>query len=98
AQATADRTQSLTRTGAVAGKAELEVLTALNQAQASVMDAEQKLRNLGFGDKELEEILKSKDTKNLLSVVAPISGTVVLRHPVRGEAVHAAAQLFALPA
>src|SRR5206468_1989282 len=53
AQATAERTQSLTRSGAVAGKAELEVLTALNQAQASSMDAEQKLRNLGFGDSEL---------------------------------------------
>ena len=36
AQATADRTQSLSRSGAVAGKAELEVMTALNQAQASV--------------------------------------------------------------
>ena len=35
AQATAERTQALTRSGAVAGKAELEVMTALNQAQAS---------------------------------------------------------------
>ena len=41
------------------------------------MDAEQKLRNLGFGDAELAEILKTKDTRNLLNVVAPIDGTVV---------------------
>ena len=96
AQATAERTQSLTRTGAVAGKAELEVMTALNQAQAAVMDAEQKLRNLGFDDAELARILKTKDTRNLLNVVAPIDGTVVARHAVKGEAVQATAQLFAI--
>lgn len=96
AQATAERTQSLTRSGAVAGKAELEVMTALNQAQASSMDAEQKLRNLGFNDVELARILASKDTKNLLNVVAPIDGTVVARHAVKGEAVQATAQLFAV--
>ena len=94
AQATADRTQALTRSGAVAGKADLEVMTALNQAQASLMDAEQKLRNLGFGDAELAEILKTKDTRNLLNVVAPIDGTVVARHAVKGEAVQATTQLF----
>ena len=96
AQATAERTQALARTGAVAGKAELEVMTALNQAQAAVMDAEQKLRNLGFDDAELARILKTKDTRNLLNVVAPIDGTVVARHAVKGEAVQATAQLFAV--
>ena len=96
AQATAERTQALTGSGAVAGKAELEVMTVLNQAQASVMDSEQKLRNLGFGDVELTEILKTKDTRNLLSVVVPINRTVVLRHAVKGEAVQPAAQLFAI--
>ena len=95
-RATADRTQALTRTGAVAGKAELEVMTALNQAQASTMDAEQKLRNLGFGDAELAQILKTKDTKNLLNVVAPIDGTVVARHAVKGEALQATTRLFAV--
>lgn len=96
AQATADRMQSLFQSGAVAGKAELEVMTALNQAQAGMMDAEQKLRNLGFGDAELLEIRKSKDIKNLLNIVAPIDGTVVARHAVRGEAVQGTSQLFAI--
>jgi len=96
AQATAERTQSLSRTGAVAGKAELEVMTALNQALAAAMDAEQKLRNLGFDDAELIRILTTKDTRNLLNVVAPIDGTVVARHAVKGEAVQATAQLFAV--
>lgn len=96
AQATAERTQSLTRTGVIAAKAELEVMTALNQAQASILDAEQKLKNLGFGDFELSEILKTKDTKNLLNLPAPIDGMVVARHAVRGEAVQGTTQLFAI--
>jgi cobalt-zinc-cadmium efflux system membrane fusion protein len=96
AQATADRTQVLARSGAVAGKAELEVMTALNQAQANTMDAEQKLRNLGFRDEQLVEILKTKDTRNLLPIVSAIDGTVVARHAVKGEAVQATAQLFAV--
>ena len=60
------------------------------------MDAEQKLRNLGFDDAELARILKTKDTRNLLNVVAPIDGTVVARHAVKGEAVQATTQLFAV--
>jgi cobalt-zinc-cadmium efflux system membrane fusion protein len=96
AQATAERIQSLTRSGAVAGKAELEVLTALNQAKASAMDAEQKLRNLGFNDDELNQVLKTDDVKNLLDVVAPTGGSVVARHAVKGEAVQATTQLFAV--
>ncbi|WP_422924708.1 efflux RND transporter periplasmic adaptor subunit [Singulisphaera sp. PoT] len=94
AQVTADRVQALTRSGAVPGKAELEVMTALNQAKASAMDAEQKLRNLGFDDEALNQFLKAKDTKNLLDVNAPIDGSIVIRHAVLGEAVDAASRLF----
>lgn len=96
AQATADRTQALTRTGAVAGKAELEMLTALNQAQAGAMDAEQKLRNLGFDDAQLADVLKARDTRNLLDIVAPIDGWVVARHAVKGEAIQETSQLFTI--
>jgi cobalt-zinc-cadmium efflux system membrane fusion protein len=96
AQATAERTQSLTRSGAVAGKAALEAMTALNQAKAGAMDAEQKLRNLGFNDDQLTQILKTSDTGNLLDVVAPIHGAVVARHAVKGETVQPATQLFAI--
>ena len=60
------------------------------------MDAEQKLRNLGFDDADLARILKTKDTRNLLKVVAPIDGTVVARHAVKGEAVEPTTQLFAV--
>lgn len=96
ARATAERTQSLARSGAVPGKAELEVMTALNHAQALARDAEQMLRNLGFGDAELAPLLESSATSNRLNVVAPIDGTVVVRHAVRGEAVQPTTRLFAV--
>jgi cobalt-zinc-cadmium efflux system membrane fusion protein len=58
------------------------------------MDAEQKLRNLGFSDDRLNEILKTSDTTNLLEVVAPIRGSVVARHAVSGEVVQPTTVLF----
>lgn len=96
AQVTYERTRTLAKSGSVASKNELEALTALNQAQAGAMDAEQKLRNLGFDDVELGRIVREKDTKNLLQVVAPIDGAVVARHAVKGEAVQSTTQLFAV--
>ena len=96
AQVTYDRTKSLAKSGSIASKNELEALTALNQALAGGMDAEQKLRNLGFDDEELRRIVREKDTRNLIDVVAPIDGSVVLRHAVKGEAVQPASQLFAV--
>lgn len=96
AQATAERTELLAKSGAVPGKLELEVMTALNQSEAARMDAEQKLKNLGFDDDDLKRIIETKDTRNLLTITAPIGGTVVLRHAVKGEAVQPTSQLFAV--
>ncbi|GIW86346.1 MAG: hypothetical protein KatS3mg108_0670 [Isosphaeraceae bacterium] len=96
AQVTYDRTKSLTRSGSVAAKAELEALTALNQAKASALDAEQRLRNFGFDEAQLARIVKDNDTRSLLSVVAPIDGIVVVRHAVKGEPVQATTQIFAV--
>lgn len=96
ARVTSDRIQTLSRAGAVPGRSELEVMTALNQAEAATMDAEQRLRNLGFDDAKLLGILESKDIKNTLDVVSPIDGTVVVRHAVHGESVQATSQIFAV--
>jgi cobalt-zinc-cadmium efflux system membrane fusion protein len=96
AEVTAERTKLLSKSGALPGKLELEMMTSLNQSQAAAMDAEQKLKNLGFDDDALAEILDSKDTRSLISIVAPIDGTVVVRHAVKGEAVQPTSQLFAI--
>ena len=77
AQATYDRTVRLTQAKAAPAKTELENRTALNQARANLMDAEQKLRNLGFSDADLARIAKANDTSNLLEIVAPIDGSII---------------------
>jgi cobalt-zinc-cadmium efflux system membrane fusion protein len=96
AQVAYNRTKSLTQSGAVAAKSELESLTALNQAKAASLDAEQKLRNFGFDDAQLARIVKESDTKSLLNIAAPLDGVVVVRHAVKGEPVQATTQIFSV--
>jgi cobalt-zinc-cadmium efflux system membrane fusion protein len=96
AQATAERTLDLARSGALPGKFELEARTALNQAKAAAMEAEQKLRNLGLSDDQLNEVLRASSTRSRLEIVAPLGGSVVARHAVQGEAVQATTQLFVI--
>jgi cobalt-zinc-cadmium efflux system membrane fusion protein len=96
AQATYDRTVRLTMEKAAPGKTELENRTALKQAKASLMDAEQKLRSLGFSNAEVGRIAKATDTSNLLEIVAPIAGTITAWDATPGEAVEPTTQLFAL--
>jgi cobalt-zinc-cadmium efflux system membrane fusion protein len=96
AQVTYDRTVKLTHAKAAPAKNELEALAALNHAKASLLDAEQKLRNLRFTDGDLARIAKENDTRNLLEVTAPIDGTVTAWDATLGEAVEPTTQLFAL--
>ncbi len=94
AEATLTRTEALTKKGALPLKNELEARTALNQARADLLNATQKLRNLGYTDSDLVQIEKKKDTSSLLKITSPIEGTVVARHAVLGEAIEANHTLF----
>lgn len=94
AEATLKRTSALVQRDAMPGKNQLEAETNLHQARAELMNAEQRLRNLGFGDAELSQIRERRDSTTLLSVLAPIDGTVVAREAVVGEAVEPSTQLF----
>ena len=96
AQVTSDRTQSLAKSGSVASRMELESLTALNDAQANLTEAEQRLKNFGFSDEEIERIARTKDTKGILTITAPIDGTVVALAAARGEAVEPTTRIFAI--
>jgi cobalt-zinc-cadmium efflux system membrane fusion protein len=91
-----DQTKALAQRDAVPARQELESLTTLSQAESAATDATQALRNLGFDDEELDRIVTTKETSSLLSIIAPIDGTVVQRHAVRGEAVQATTPLFAI--
>ncbi|HEV3122344.1 MAG TPA: efflux RND transporter periplasmic adaptor subunit [Isosphaeraceae bacterium] len=96
ARVTYERTLKLTQAKAAPAKTELEQLTALTHAETNLRDAEQKLRNLGFNDADLERIASSKDTRNLLEITAPIDGTIITWDATMGEAVEPTTQLFAL--
>jgi cobalt-zinc-cadmium efflux system membrane fusion protein len=96
AEANYKRIKTLVERNAATPAQELDLEAAFQQAQAAFQDAAQKLRNWGFTDAQLVQVLNTKDTGSELPVVSPIGGTVVLRHAVRGEAVQPTSQLFAV--
>lgn len=81
------RTSNLLSSGAATNKDELALQTALTKAEAELLNARQRLRNMGFSDGEIGRIAVTKDTGNELKILAPISGRLVERHAVIGEAV-----------
>lgn len=89
AEVTLERTRELTRSNALPLKDELEASTALSRARADLLNAVQRLKNLGFTDADLTTIERDRDVSSLLRVLAPIDGTVVERHAVPGEAIDA---------
>jgi cobalt-zinc-cadmium efflux system membrane fusion protein len=88
------RTSALGASQAIAATQVLADRAAMNQAQASLLNAEQKLRNFRFGDSDLARILKEHDTRPLLDITTPLGGTVVFRHAVLGEAVEPTTKLY----
>jgi len=96
AQVTYDRMVKLTQAKAAPAKTELESLTALSQSRNSMRDAEQRLRNLGFDDDDIERFVQSSDVRNRLEIIAPIDGTIIAWDATRGEAVEPTTQLFGI--
>ncbi len=88
------RVDSLTKSELLRARERPLALSALNQARATTLGAEQKLRNFRFGDADLAGILKSSDTNPLLEITSPIDGTVVFRHAVVGEGVEPSTKLY----
>lgn len=96
AQSTWDRIRKLAEKEILAGKSELEALTVLTTAKNNLLEAEQRLRNLGFQSAELAAISVAKSADNLLEMLAPIDGQVIAWDATVGEVVTPGTQLFAL--
>jgi cobalt-zinc-cadmium efflux system membrane fusion protein len=96
AQLTYDRTESLVRSNAAAQKDVLEAQASLNKANADLLNATQRLLNLGYTKPDLEAIHKSKETSSQLRILAPMSGVLVMRHAVVGEAVEPTTLVFSI--
>jgi cobalt-zinc-cadmium efflux system membrane fusion protein len=86
--------RALVKQQIVGAKREIEGRTAWNRARADLLDAEQRLHNLGFSESDLRQIARTEDTTSLLSVVAPSDGTLVERFAVVGVAVEPTTALF----
>ena len=82
-----ERTAGLKVSGAASPKAELADHTALAKAEAELLNARQRLRNMGFSASEIARIAETEDKANELRILAPMSGRLVERHAVVGEAV-----------
>ena len=67
---------------------------ACRTAAMAVNMARQKLLNLGFTDAEIEKILQQQDASALLTIRAPLSGTIVYRNAVVGEVAQTGEDLF----
>ncbi|MEW4570407.1 efflux RND transporter periplasmic adaptor subunit [Tautonia sp. JC769] len=96
AEATLERTITLSASDALPKARELEARATLNTARADLLGASQRLRNFGFSDDDLEAITAENDTSSLLDVVAPIEGTLVDLHAVIGEALEPRTVMFLL--
>ena len=94
AERTAERTRNLVAEDALPKAQELQADANLHTSQATMLAARQKLRNLGYTDEEIREIADRQETDALLDVVAPIDGTVVELHAVRGEALEPTTVMF----
>ncbi len=82
-----DRFAKLEASGAEAKRTVIAAKSDLNRVEADLMKARQQLLNLGYTDKRIAEIEKTRDTSNFIEVLAPMDGTLVERHAIIGEAV-----------
>jgi cobalt-zinc-cadmium efflux system membrane fusion protein len=82
-----ERTAQLRASNATSEKDELAAHTALAKAEAELLNARQRLLNMGLTLAEIDRIARTKDTSNLLNILAPMAGRLVERHAVIGEAV-----------
>ncbi len=81
------RISGLRKSQAASEKEEFTSRAALTKAEAELLNARQLLLNMGFVSAELVRIAERKDTSRDLKIIAPMSGRLVERHAVIGEAV-----------
>ncbi len=96
AQDSHNRIKSLAARNAASAMEEVAAQSGLNRAKAGLWSARQKLKNFRFSDKDLDRIVATEDTSSELPLVAPISGTIVARHAVIGEAVEPTTVIYAI--
>ncbi|MDB5351235.1 MAG: family efflux transporter, subunit [Planctomycetota bacterium] len=82
-----ERTANLFKSGAASEKEKLTAQATLVKSEAELLNARQRLFNMGLNEADITGIARTKDTSNLLKIEAPMAGRLVERHAVIGEAV-----------
>jgi membrane fusion protein, heavy metal efflux system len=90
------RTKHLSDAQIVGSKPLVAARIAMHQARTSLLNAEQRLKNLHFDDRALARILETNETGPLLDITTPIDGIIVFRHAVLGEAEEPMTRLYAV--
>lgn len=91
------RVRGLSEAGSVEGKLALEAEAQARRAEADVIKARQRLRNLGLDQGELARLAEEdEELRNRLRVTAHAGGTVVEFRAVAGDAVHPDTELFSI--
>lgn len=90
------RAKDLSEARIVGSKPLVAARTALHQARTSLLNAEQRLKNLHLDDRALARVLESNETRPLLDITTPIDGIIVFRHAVLGEAEEPMTRLYAV--
>lgn len=74
----------------------IDAETKLVESRVQLGNARQRLKNLGFSDDNLAQIMEDNDTSSLLPLRAAFAGVIVERDAVQGEVVSISQSLFAI--
>jgi cobalt-zinc-cadmium efflux system membrane fusion protein len=95
AEATASREQRLWQQRVSAEQDYLDARVALAEARIELRASEQKLRALGLGDNDLQQVVEEEDsTLTHYRILAPFAGEVIDKHLTLGETVAAETTVF----
>lgn len=90
------REQTLLGQGVATEQEALESETKLVESRIELARAQQRLRNLGLAEAQIEELKSSQDASSKLELTAPFDGVVVERAATVGEVVDMAKPLLAV--
>lgn len=94
AKARLERDETLLKEGVIARMRWLETRSQYERAEAALKTAEQTLTVSGFSLKEIRDIESSHKLNSLITIRAPVSGTVLERVAVVGQRVELLSPLF----
>ncbi len=92
----AKRAERLLESGVISAAIAQERKSELEEVEVALRAAEDQLRGLGMGDKEIRELGRSRSIHSIIQVKSSLSGVVIERHINLGQVVQATDPQFAI--